>query len=183
MMPILKVALRIPRPESASPSKLQSWAHRNTSARAAGPLDTGRQIVRASGGRTFARGARPLQAIARPFDRDEIMVRYSFSRSPPWPEFSIALEMSMRTTPLQFSPVQRNLDRLYPELLELTGGQVASHIPEFTRADPSWPGIAIGRSTATSTSSETPARASPFSPSPRPSPTDSHWRTVASRPC
>ena len=44
---------------------------------------------------------------------------------------------------LQFSPVQRYLEQLYSELLEITGGEVASYIPELTRADPSWLGIAL----------------------------------------
>ncbi len=49
----------------------------------------------------------------------------------------------MGTRALQLSPVQRYLDQLYPELLEMTGGQVASYIPELTSADPSWLGIAM----------------------------------------
>ncbi len=49
----------------------------------------------------------------------------------------------MTTSALQLSPIQRYLDRLYPELLQLAGGQVASYIPELTRADPSWLGIAL----------------------------------------
>jgi hypothetical protein len=44
---------------------------------------------------------------------------------------------------LQLSPVQRYLDRLYGELLGMTGGEVASDIPELTRANPSSLGIAI----------------------------------------
>jgi glutaminase len=44
---------------------------------------------------------------------------------------------------LQFSPVQRYLERIHEELLGLTGGEVASYIPELTRADPSWLGIAM----------------------------------------
>lgn len=44
---------------------------------------------------------------------------------------------------LQFSPVQRYLERLHADLLTITGGEVASYIPELTRADPSWLGIAL----------------------------------------
>ncbi len=44
---------------------------------------------------------------------------------------------------LKVSPVQRYLDRLYDSLLAIKGGEVASYIPELTRADPSWLGIAM----------------------------------------
>lgn len=44
---------------------------------------------------------------------------------------------------LQLSPVQGYLDRLYEDLLAMTGGELASYIPELTRASPSWLGIAI----------------------------------------
>lgn len=43
----------------------------------------------------------------------------------------------------QFSPVQRYLDRIYEELLDMHDGAVADYIPELTRADPSWLGIAM----------------------------------------
>lgn len=43
----------------------------------------------------------------------------------------------------QFSPVQRYLDRIHEELLDLSEGTVADYIPELTRADPSWLGIAM----------------------------------------
>ncbi|NCC26684.1 MAG: glutaminase A [Gammaproteobacteria bacterium] len=43
----------------------------------------------------------------------------------------------------QFSPVQRYLDRIHEELLDLNDGTVADYIPELTRADPSWLGIAM----------------------------------------
>ncbi len=43
----------------------------------------------------------------------------------------------------QFSPVQRYLDRIHEELLDVTDGAVADYIPELTRADPSWFGIAM----------------------------------------
>lgn len=43
----------------------------------------------------------------------------------------------------QFSPVQRYLDRIHEELLDLSEGAVADYIPELTRADPSWLGIAM----------------------------------------
>ncbi|UHD16585.1 glutaminase A [Thiocapsa bogorovii] len=43
----------------------------------------------------------------------------------------------------QFSPVQRYLDRIHEELLDLNDGAVADYIPELTRADPSWLGIAM----------------------------------------
>jgi glutaminase len=49
----------------------------------------------------------------------------------------------MDTQALQFSPVQRYLERIHEELLDLTGGEVASYIPELTRADPAWLGIAM----------------------------------------
>lgn len=41
------------------------------------------------------------------------------------------------------SPVQHYLQRLHAELLSLTDGEVASYIPELTRADPAWLGIAL----------------------------------------
>jgi glutaminase len=43
----------------------------------------------------------------------------------------------------QFSPVQRYLDRIHEELLDRNDGAVADYIPELTRADPSWLGIAM----------------------------------------
>ena len=43
----------------------------------------------------------------------------------------------------QFSPVQLYLDRIHEELLDLNDGAVADYIPELTRADPSWLGIAM----------------------------------------
>ncbi len=49
----------------------------------------------------------------------------------------------MGTRAIQLSPVQRYLDQLYADLLEMRGGEVASYIPELTRADPSWLGIAM----------------------------------------
>ena len=49
----------------------------------------------------------------------------------------------MNTQALQLSPVQQYLEQLHSELLEMTGGEVASYIPELTRADPAWLGIAI----------------------------------------
>ncbi len=44
---------------------------------------------------------------------------------------------------IQFSPIQRYLERLYDELLDVGGGEMASYIPELSRADPSWLGIAL----------------------------------------
>jgi glutaminase len=44
---------------------------------------------------------------------------------------------------LQFCPVQSYLDRLHADLLAIDAGEVASYIPELTRADPSWLGIAL----------------------------------------
>lgn len=44
---------------------------------------------------------------------------------------------------LQLCPVQRYLEQLHAELIGMTGGNVASYIPELTRADPSWLGIAM----------------------------------------
>jgi len=49
----------------------------------------------------------------------------------------------MGTRALQLSPVQGYLERLYAELLDITGGEVASYIPELTHADRSWLGIAM----------------------------------------
>jgi len=49
----------------------------------------------------------------------------------------------MGATALQLSPVQRYLDRLYEDLIGMTGGELASYIPELTRANPAWLGIAI----------------------------------------
>ena len=49
----------------------------------------------------------------------------------------------MGTRALQLSPVQGYLERLYTELLNITGGEVASYIPELTHADRSWLGIAM----------------------------------------
>ena len=47
------------------------------------------------------------------------------------------------TTALRLSPVQQYLERLHAELLPLDGGELASYIPELTRADPSWLGLAL----------------------------------------
>lgn len=44
---------------------------------------------------------------------------------------------------LQLSPVQLYLERLHEELLRIQGGEVASYIPELTKADPAWLGIAL----------------------------------------
>jgi glutaminase len=44
---------------------------------------------------------------------------------------------------LALSPVQAYLERLHAELLPLRGGELASYIPELTRADPNWLGIAL----------------------------------------
>ena len=41
------------------------------------------------------------------------------------------------------SPVQRYLEQLHADLLEIGGGEVASYIPELTKADPAWLGIAL----------------------------------------
>jgi glutaminase len=49
----------------------------------------------------------------------------------------------METQALKLSPLQRYIERLHVELLELSGGEVASYIPELTKADPSWLGIAV----------------------------------------
>jgi len=49
----------------------------------------------------------------------------------------------MNTKALKLSPVQRYLEKLYGELSEITGGELASYIPELTRADPAWLGIAL----------------------------------------
>jgi glutaminase len=44
---------------------------------------------------------------------------------------------------LSLSPVQQYLERLHAELLPMQGGELASYIPELTRADPNWLGIAL----------------------------------------
>ncbi|MCU0833052.1 MAG: glutaminase A [Chromatiaceae bacterium] len=44
---------------------------------------------------------------------------------------------------VQLCPVQRYLEQLHSELAGMTGGEVASYIPELTRADPAWLGIAM----------------------------------------
>jgi len=44
---------------------------------------------------------------------------------------------------LELSPVQRYLEQLHAELLAITDGEVASYIPELTRADPAWLGLAL----------------------------------------
>lgn len=44
---------------------------------------------------------------------------------------------------IQLCPVQRYLEQLHAELLAIDKGEVASYIPELTRADPSWLGIAM----------------------------------------
>ena len=49
----------------------------------------------------------------------------------------------MNNKALQLSPVQLFLERLHDELLEISDGEVASYIPELTRADPNWLGIAL----------------------------------------
>ena len=49
----------------------------------------------------------------------------------------------MRSEALEQSPVQRYLERLHEELVQITDGEVASYIPELTRADPDWLGIAL----------------------------------------
>jgi glutaminase len=47
------------------------------------------------------------------------------------------------THPLANSPVQHYLERLHADLRSLVDGEVASYIPELTRADPNWLGIAL----------------------------------------
>ncbi len=49
----------------------------------------------------------------------------------------------MSSRALELSPLQQYLEQLHGELLELTSGEVASYIPELTRADPNWLGIAL----------------------------------------
>jgi glutaminase len=44
---------------------------------------------------------------------------------------------------IQLCPVQRYLEQLHAELLDIDKGDVANYIPELTRADPSWLGIAM----------------------------------------
>ncbi len=47
------------------------------------------------------------------------------------------------TRALSLSPVQQYLERLHADLSPLEGGELASYIPELTRADPNWFGIAL----------------------------------------
>jgi glutaminase len=49
----------------------------------------------------------------------------------------------MSSKALELSPLQGYLEKLHGELLQLTDGEVASYIPELTRADPAWLGIAL----------------------------------------
>jgi len=49
----------------------------------------------------------------------------------------------MNRQALELSPVQRYLEQLHAELLQTTGGEVASYIPELTHANPAWLGIAL----------------------------------------
>lgn len=44
---------------------------------------------------------------------------------------------------LQLSPIQSYLEQLHADLLSNSAGEVASYIPELTRADPAWLGIAL----------------------------------------
>jgi len=44
---------------------------------------------------------------------------------------------------IELSPIHRYLEQLRGELLGMTGGELASYIPELTHADPSWLGIAL----------------------------------------
>jgi glutaminase len=44
---------------------------------------------------------------------------------------------------LQAPPIQRYLEDLHRQILDLREGEVASYIPELTRADPDWFGIAL----------------------------------------
>ena len=44
---------------------------------------------------------------------------------------------------LELSPLQCYLERLHAEMQQLEDGEVASYIPELTRADPAWFGIAL----------------------------------------
>ena len=50
----------------------------------------------------------------------------------------------MNRQALELSPVQRYLEQLHAELLQTTGGEVASYIPELTHADPSLAGHSPG---------------------------------------
>ncbi|MCF7983492.1 MAG: glutaminase A [Thiohalocapsa sp.] len=49
----------------------------------------------------------------------------------------------MTNRALSQSPVQRYLERLHAELRQIRGGELASYIPELTRANPDWLGIAL----------------------------------------
>ena len=93
-----------------------------------------------------------------------------------------AEEHSM-TRALRLSPVQQYLERLHAELQPLSGGELASYIPELTRADPTGSVSHWSPSTVTSIRPAIRASRSRCSPSPRPSATGSHWKTVASNRC
>jgi len=49
----------------------------------------------------------------------------------------------MQGKAIQFSPVQLYLEKLHKELLANREGEIASYIPELTKADPDWLGIAL----------------------------------------
>ena len=49
----------------------------------------------------------------------------------------------MSVSALEISPIQRYLDTLHEKLLGITAGEVASYIPELTRSDPGWLGLAL----------------------------------------
>ncbi|MCB1773189.1 MAG: glutaminase A [Gammaproteobacteria bacterium] len=49
----------------------------------------------------------------------------------------------MSASALEISPVQRYLDELHQQLLGVVAGEVASYIPELTRSDPGWLGLAL----------------------------------------
>ena len=44
---------------------------------------------------------------------------------------------------MQLSPVQQYLEELHSQLSGLNAGEVASYIPELTKADPAWLGYSV----------------------------------------
>jgi hypothetical protein len=58
-------------------------------------------------------------------------------------EIDNVFEPGARGRALSIAPVQQYLEALHADLLEIDDGAIASYIPELTRADPNWLGIAL----------------------------------------
>jgi glutaminase len=57
---------------------------------------------------------------------------------------SAAGQLTQRESDIQvLSPIQRYLDKLHAKCCKIQGGQVATYIPELSKADPDWFGISI----------------------------------------